>query len=289
MSQPETRTVKVSGGSITLAVDVEWLSLTDDDFRFIRSLVDAMNRIEAPESAAPIEADLAPAQDGAPSECATCGVALGSWPAAVEHGRIGCKTFDTGEVPCPDCGRKFVNKAGMGVHRGRAHKLSRSADPAPSPERESLVDRILADEPTDAEITEAMAPAPRAVGRHRFTGHHTIVKHEGRPDWRLQCGCGWVTLPSGNQQEALAAFGAHEQEMTAARQALAADAHAWEPSIPSRAADAPEHVLAEKRRVGHQHVVICACGFVTRPSDYQGTAVELLRVHIDAETETAAA
>lgn len=198
MSQPEERTVDVAGGSITLVVDVEWLTLTDEDFRFIRSLVAAMDRIKAPAAAAPAEAEEPVVDDGAPMDCATCGVALGSWPAAVEHGRIGCKTFDTGEVPCPDCGRKFVNKAGLGVHRARAHKPG-----APG----SLIDRLLVDE------LEA-----RVVGPAAF-----------------------------------------------------------------------EHVLAEKRRAGYQHIATCSCGFATRPCDYPGDAVESLRAHIEAETKTAAA
>lgn len=137
--------------------------------------------------------------DGAPEKCATCGVDLGSWPAAVEHGRIGCKTVNTGDVPCPDCGRKFATVGGLGVHRARAHR-----EPHSQPVT-SLVDRLYEQHPElENDDEDAWEPSkPQRAGEE--PAHRLADLGQRGATWHALCTCGviWEANDKAAAREAL--------------------------------------------------------------------------------------
>lgn len=237
MSEPEVRTVTLpSGAVLTLTIEIEWLLASDEDLAFVRDLARRMDRgIAPPDGSGAIDV-------GAPASCATCGVALGSWPAAVEHGRIGCKTFDTGEVPCPDCGRKFASLGGLGVHRARAHPKPASAPAAP----------IVSEH--KCEGCGRMFNGAQGLGRH-LPACERALNAQSQPEPRNS-----LTLVEDEED----------------------DEDDWVPPAPPRAEPEPEHRLAETRRANGGHVAFCSCTWRTPyPVANRSDAVARLRDHVD--------
>lgn len=103
-----------SGGSVTLTIEAEWLTMPDRDLEFCRSLgVLAKGYLDPP----PVEAS--------PPEV------VPDPPAAVKPPPVpkSAKPKPKGGHVCDACGREFGNAAGLSIHVGRTHKATRLVAP----------------------------------------------------------------------------------------------------------------------------------------------------------------
>lgn len=200
-------------------------------------------------------------EDLAPETCAACGVDLGTWQKVAEHGRVGCKGFDTGEVPCPDCERKFATTGGLGVHRAHAHPGSRS-------------------EPPEGTITcddcDGRFQNRAGLSAHRRMKHGSASDASRGAFPCADCGVRFRSLGGLTSHRT----GSHPPPVTSLVDRIQADEP--EPDDePARAAAEPEHRLADKLQKGYEHATRCSCGWQSDWFNYPSPAAVALREHVD--------